>query len=365
MSFRTFISTCRLLCTSRACRQVFPYAFGEEYRRSWVFRDKEYRGRRENFLSYVYTMASPAERNLGDNIQTMATEYALRKIFSPELSFSKIPRDGLSKYSGPESTCVMQGWYECGNSLGFLPSKNVVPVWVGTHFCGFVRKRLKALLKLRPKMFSGTEIGCRDLSTLRFCKENGIEAYFSRCLTLTLPRRESEPKAMKVFCVNTPSWVSDFLPKSIKTHSEFINQRTVRCGYEESDLPKYEQEARALLKRYKSEATLVITSALHCAQPCLASGIPVVFVEPERNEGDCERFSSFRGLIPVYTREDFEKGRVDFSPKCPDFEGLKKDMLENLRLSVLKEWGGGIRCGALPHTKKYRGIQGVMTGKRF
>lgn len=28
------------------------------------------------------------------------------------------------------------------------------------------------------------------------------------------------------------------------------------------------------------------------------------------------------------------------------------------------EMGGGMR-EALPHTKKYRGIQGVMTGKRF
>lgn len=76
---------------------------------------------------------------------------------------------------------------------------------------------------------------------------------------------------------------------------------------------EYKAAASALLKRYRDEAGLVITTALHCAQPCAALGIPVVFVDP--NYDEAERFSSMNGILPRYSLDDLKDARVDFSPK--------------------------------------------------
>ena len=318
-------------------RRAYRYAFCGEYETSSFSRCRDIRSLSDkHFLSYDYTIIPPASGNLGDNIQTKAVEIALKNIFGEGVDFQKFPRDRLSCYSGDPRLCIMQGWYE-HHSLGFLPSKDVIPVWIGTHFEQRTRERLEYLCSYIPKIFSDTEIGCRDISTLQFCRNHGISAYLSRCLTLTLPKRDANPEKTKVFCVNVGSWVLDFLPKELRDHSEVINQRCVKLGYKKSDLRNYEIAAQKLLERYKNEATLVITSALHCAQPCLALGIPVVFVNPGQEK--CERFSSFKGIIPIYERKDFEMGNVDFFPASPDFESLKKDMLENLKLSVKKALG--------------------------
>lgn len=232
--------------------------------------------------------------------------------------------------------CVMQGWYE-HSGLDFLPNRHIVPVWVGTHFQNSTRRRLQWLLRLRPNAFSQWEIGCRDFSTLEFCRKHKINAYFSRCLTLTLPKRKCAPKSPKVFIVNCSDDVIEKIPEHIKTNAEYVNQRAVELGFADGDAPKYDVAAMSLLTRYKEEAGLVVTSALHCAQPCLVMGIPVVFVHPGRSEAD--RFSAMTGLIPIYTKEDLERGRVDWNQKAPDIEELKRDLLENLRLSKNKALG--------------------------
>ncbi|WP_395002724.1 hypothetical protein [uncultured Helicobacter sp.] len=45
------------------------------------------------------------------------------------------------------------------------------------------------------------------------------------------------------------------------------------------------QSTQALLDRYATQARLVITTALHCASPCTAMGIPVLFLQdsPEQS----------------------------------------------------------------------------------
>lgn len=118
-------------------------------------------------------------------------------------------------------------------------------------------------------------------------------------------------------------------------------------GKEASDLSRYEEAARSLLAKYAEEATLVITSALHCAQPCLALGIPVVFIEPDKDDATAERFSSFRGIIPIWNKEDLENGKVDFSPEVPNIEPLKELLLENLSLSIKKAHGEKIDTSRL------------------
>ncbi|MGV0033849.1 MAG: polysaccharide pyruvyl transferase family protein [Candidatus Azotimanducaceae bacterium WSBS_2022_MAG_OTU7] len=53
--------------------------------------------------------------------------------------------------------------------------------------------------------------------------------------------------------------------------------------------------AGELLERYRTQAKLVITSKLHCALPCIAMGIPVIFFADKRDE----RLHLVREFIPI------------------------------------------------------------------
>ncbi len=121
-----------------------------------------------------------------------------------------------------------------------------------------------------------------------------------------------------------------FIPRDIKVKAQHINQQ----GYMPDSLTSahFFDTAKTLLTRYKNEARLIITSALHCASPCVAMGIPVIFCR--QNDEQLTRFSALKGILPIYTIDDFKNNRVDFAPNAPNIEPLKSAMIENLRLSV-------------------------------
>ena len=110
-----------------------------------------------------------------------------------------------------------------------------------------------------------------------------------------------------------------------------VNQRRfVREPWQSWQLCR--EAAEKQLEEYRRHARLVITSALHCAQPCLAMGIPVVFIKPEYNER--ERYSSMDGILRQYTIRDLEDGKIDFNPDALDIEDLKDVLIINLCLSI-------------------------------
>jgi hypothetical protein len=124
--------------------------------------------------------------------------------------------------------------------------------------------------------------------------KKGIKTYYSKCLTLTFPKRELEPQNGKVFLVDinedTP------IPKSLESEAIRITHVIPHVYSEEL---KFEM-AKQLLDMYKKEARLVITKRLHCALPCIAFGIPVVFLTDNPND---YRISLLNDLnIKIYQR---------------------------------------------------------------
>ena len=187
-----------------------------------------------------------------------------------------------------------------------------------------------------PDYFQNQTIGCRDLYTLDFCQKNGIDAYFSRCLTLTLPKRQKTPEKPKVFLVGLNDGVLKNIPPEILKNAEIINQQNVAL----KPADDYFAAAQHLLDRYQNEATLIITSALHCASPATALGIPVVFFL--QSEEQKTRFSTLQNILPLYTLEDLRRGNVNWNPTAPDIEPLKNAMLCNLRLSLAQLYGESV-----------------------
>ena len=276
--------------------------------------------------------------NPGDAIQTIAVKHALEKAGVSTIQSGRLIRDELSLYDGPAVRCVMQGWFSHGHL--FWPSPSIRPIFIGTHLTAPAQAFVSRLVEYAPDIRRSAEIGCRDLFTLDFCRSIGIKSYFSRCLTLSLPRRNLEEKGSRVFLVDIPEEYMRFIPKDVSRDAKSICQRHYSSDIGGARFSPSEQEslAESFLATYRTEASLVVTTAIHVAMPCIAMGIPVVFVEGPVAR-DPNRYTSLSGIIPVHTRGELRGGRIDFHPQCPDIERLKEALVENLRLSIAKEAG--------------------------
>ncbi len=275
--------------------------------------------------------------NLGDYVQTIATRTALQTLF-PTAKYRFFDRDNLSNYDGDGVVTIMQGWFS--NSMTFLPNKKIVPVFIGTHLIGSAQKFIVEFIKYNPNYFKHQTIGCRDRATKQFFNKLNIPAYVSRCLTLTLPKRSESADQNKVFMVNVPPEYLCRIPETLTKDAIYINQRAIDTDkdvtfYLNSE-HKYIPQTEALLNRYKNEAKLIITGALHCASPCTAMGIPTVFI----NFGtELHRLEAIKDIIPIHTVDDQINNNIDYNVAAPDIEDLKIAMLENLALSVKQAKG--------------------------
>lgn len=99
------------------------------------------------------------------------------------------------------------------------------------------------------------------------------------------------------------------------------------------------KHAREILNDIQ-KARLVITSALHCAAPCVAMGIPVILVclDPFEN---INRFSALNGILNAVTVKEIIDKRISYDVFAPDIEDLKRAMLENVSLVIKSSVAGG------------------------
>jgi hypothetical protein len=210
-------------------------------------------------------------QNIGDEIQSLAAEQFLPRIDKRfDRDKLRLVNEGNDKYF-----VIMNGWFSHTPNDCFPPSKNIVPFFISFHIAQenknyFLRDKCISYFKKHEP------IGCRDKGTMQMLQEKGVDAYFSGCLTTTFPKRNTQPTNGKVFLVDTPPLVDKFIKKqfdNIETIEHFTN-----------NYGKYKSRiAQELLKKYKTEADLIITNRVHCALPCAAMGIPVIFFGDSKN----------------------------------------------------------------------------------
>ncbi len=114
----------------------------------------------------------------------------------------------------------MQGWFAL--SYDFLPLSNILPVFVGTHFTAEAQNFLKHFIARFPHYFKDKECGCRDVFTFNFLQKMGIKSYFSKCLTLTLPKESLQTLKIKF------SFICDFNQREFPKLSK--DYRCVVCA---------------------------------------------------------------------------------------------------------------------------------------
>ncbi len=230
-------------------------------------------------------------KNLGDEIQSIA---AMQFISGRPLF---VDRENLHTDPGEKLKLILNGWY-MHNPYNWPPHSNITPLIVSFHITeGAVDLQDKdsnpSVRLLTSSGFNFLKlhepIGARDLHTLAILRAAGLDAYFSACLTLTLPNWLGERNGAVVCC--------DIDPKIYSSIARVVGSNLERVSHfdtSEDTAVRFER-ANNLLEIYK-RAQFVITTRLHCALPCLAFGTPVLFIETAQ---DSYRFDGLRQFINV------------------------------------------------------------------
>jgi hypothetical protein len=261
--------------------------------------------------------------NLGDDIQTLAASYLL-----PDFG-GYASRESLNLIND-ECIVILNGYFMASNN--WPPSPSVKPVFFGFHVrpeskkAIFSQEGIEYLKKWQP-------IGCRDIGTMNAMLENGIEAFYSRCLSLTFPKRKAEPTDGKIYIVGVDESIKHIIPKSIRSQAIRFDQSNIPLPVTNTRLKS--ELAKALLEVYSLNAKLVITSKLHCAMPCIAMGIPVVFLY-EKSKRDDYRIKIINDFIDIHYVNDSRyfkninkywlSKKIDWEPDQSDIEPLKEEI---------------------------------------
>ncbi len=256
----------------------------------------------------------PQTDNLGDHIQTYAAACRL-----PHVDYV-IDRENMDLFESNDHepvSVLMNGWY-MHNKANFIPSRDINPLCLSMHFSKYDYFEIgydfldgeggKWLKRHEP-------IGCRDEASVTACEERGIKAYFSGCMTLTLPTPPKTEDRGSYLCA------VDLGPEeeaSVKQLAGKIPVISVTHTIKEQGAAEFQsamQLAEEHLRLY-ANAKCVFTSRLHCALPCLAMGVPVVLVNDAKKD-DPLRFSSFIQLLRVVSPDALRLGDLPFDPLHP------------------------------------------------
>lgn len=245
------------------------------------------KNQKKKVLSYRYDHST----NLGDEIQTIAAVRALKKLGYEVDHF--VNRKSLdTKETG---TLLVNGYFEPYELEKFFDPHKLSPRFSNVHINArhpdlSKPDRLNKFNELLPKFKQFEPIGCRDRFTLSLFEKAGVKAFFNYCMTLTFERRDESIKGDRIFVVDLNRHLPfpDFL---LQEKFEQISHECINPYSHETKM----QMAEELLERYRTQAKLVVTRRLHCALPCLAMGIPVVFFGDSKNE----RLRLIQELIPL------------------------------------------------------------------
>jgi hypothetical protein len=289
--------------------------------------------------------------NLGDDVQALAALRLMPRV--DHLVF----RDKLAEFQaepGTRARIILNGWFM--GSKSWPPPPTLEPLFVSFHLGQYRYSEYFNRLE-RSFLFSRTQrhfmlsdkslayfkrhepIGCRDLPTMATLRAEGIDAYFSACLTLTLKTDAIDQPRRDILIVEPNLDVGELfraVPPALQDRVVFLSQQTSL----RSPPALRMNTAADLLERY-ARAHLVITSRLHCALPCLALGTPVLFVTPRH---DLKRFEGIAELLTIPKTADGRLAEsIPWASPTPNPTAFRP-LADKLEARV-RDFIGGTRAG--------------------
>jgi len=245
--------------------------------------------------------------NLGDEIQTLSA----MQFIEPEIF---VNRDNITNEKREVKLIGNAFWNERSMleyyKVRFNPPDNVKMFPISMHLNKTIK--LDWFRKNQP-------IGARDTYTMKFLQDNGIESYFSGCLTLTFPEYKGKREKRILLVGEVGEW------NNVKFPYKVIKTSSVGKIKDQKNTEKRLEMARELLDLYK-KSSLVITSKIHAIFPCIAMGTPVIAVRLDRNK---ERLLGY-DFIPEYKPHNIQ-----------DIENYKikrpEKIINNLQ-KLLRQW---------------------------
>lgn len=266
-------------------------------------------------------------QNLGDDIQSFAISQHL-----PSVDYM-VDREELDTFQSENNepvSLIMSAWW-LWKRWNWPPASCILPKLTGMHVA---KKPIdKSGTPIFNECFEGIggeylksygPVGCRDYSTIKMFKEINIDAYFSGCITLTLPKMEKVKLDKEYIClVDVDKRIENKIRKKVKGKDIEIKIMTHNVDYRNSSA-SWEERAeyvKEILTVYQN-AKCVITRRLHVALPCLAMDVPVLCIW---NNLKGRRFSPYKDWLCTASTEQFLKGKCDY-----DFLNPKENLQKHL-----------------------------------
>ena len=266
--------------------------------------------------------------NIGDDIQAYATER-----FLPQIDYY-IDRETIDSFESENSepvAVIMNAWY-MWRKWNWPPSKCIYPLMVGFHYADHQLANQWYGSPLKYQFLEGLggeylnaygPVGCRDMFTLGNLKAIGVDAYFSGCITMTIPNMpEREDKGQYICVVDIAKKAANKLKETLGDKIKIREFSHLRERDETIPWETRRQSVEELLTVYQN-ARCVVTRRLHCALPCLAMGVPVLLV---RGEEDDTRFDPYYDLLYKAKLDDFMNDNFEYDFLNPPEN--KKDFIQ-------------------------------------
>lgn len=278
-----------------------------------------------------FALLSYSTQNLGDEIQSIAARQ-----FLPSVDLL-VERDSwMPAIPNPPGTykIILNGWYT-HNPENWPPPAFLQPMLTSMHIS---RERfLPATLVAAAEALTTPQnlaylrkhgpVGGRDEWTVSLLRRNGVDAYFSGCVTLTLGDGQGRERGNYACAVDLPDAIFDVLSQRTRTP-------ILRLSHHDPSGGSFQQrsaKAERLLSLY-AQAQCVVTTRLHCALPCLGLQTPVLFITAA---ADKYRLDSLAELTRHCTLDAFAAGEDGFdfdapTPNALDYLGWREAMIDRL-----------------------------------
>jgi hypothetical protein len=246
----------------------------------------------------------------GDAVQSLAIENVFNFMGIYKSDITDIQDIDVKNYCGDKLILPLTGYIAANRRVNVFPlPDSILPVYFSFKH---------SLPRMAAHAIGGSAIiGCRDIYLRDSLRQLGRNAYMSGCATLTFPKRADSNAKSKVFCVDTPSDLDVYMPESLKKDCEYISHRFV--SDQNISSVQFLEDTQKLFNRYRDEARLVVTSLFHAAVPCMAMGIPVIFVLWGSDIDS--RLSAVDPFLPIYTKDTVNQ--IDWNPEPVDCEPIK------------------------------------------